>query len=133
VSRAEPGGGGGLVSDADIAEELVGDIADESDTVVELAAPDGNGWLVDAGHRLDEVADATGIELPEEHDYDTVSGLIVDRLGRFPSVGDRVTVALPDGGDAVIDVRTLDRHVAERVRLERLPEAVRPDDEETRA
>ncbi|MDX3784088.1 hemolysin family protein [Streptomyces europaeiscabiei] len=119
----EHGGVAGIVTYEDIAEELVGDIADESDTVTELAVPDGPGWLVDAGRRLDEVADATGIDLPEEEDYDTVAGLVIDRLGRFPAIGDRLTVALPDGGHAVIDVTTLDRHVPERVRLERQPVA----------
>ncbi|MGQ4363048.1 hemolysin family protein [Streptomyces sp. SAS_272] len=118
----EHGGVAGIVTYEDIAEELVGDIADESDTVTELALADGEGWLVDAGRRLDEVADATGVELPEEEDYDTVSGLIVDRLGRFPTIGDRLTVELPDGGRAVIDVHTLNRHVPERVRIERSDE-----------
>ncbi|MDX3617786.1 hemolysin family protein [Streptomyces europaeiscabiei] len=124
----EHGGVAGIVTYEDIAEELVGDIADESDTVTELAVADGAGWLVDAGRRLDEVADATGVELPEEEDYDTVAGLVVDRLGRFPAIGDRLTVDLPDGGLAVIDVRTLDRHVPDRVRLERQP--VREREEE---
>ncbi|MGY3204613.1 hemolysin family protein [Streptomyces sp. TE5632] len=113
----EHGGVAGIVTYEDIAEELVGDIADESDKVTELAVADGEGWLVDAGRRLDEVAEATGVRLPEEDDYETVAGLVVDRLGRFPTVGDRVTVGLPGGGRAVIDVRTLDRHVAERVRI----------------
>ncbi|MFJ7043444.1 hypothetical protein CTU88_39895 [Streptomyces sp. JV178] len=117
----EHGGVAGIVTYEDIAEELVGDIADESDTVVEPAVADGAGWLVDAGRRLDEIADATGLRLPEEDDYDTVAGLVVDRLGRFPAIGDRLTVELPDGGHAVIDVRTLDRHVPDRVRIERLP------------
>ncbi|MFF7842262.1 hemolysin family protein [Streptomyces ossamyceticus] len=116
----EHGGVAGIVTYEDIAEELVGDIADESDTVVEPAVTDGAGWLVDAGRRLDEIADATGVRLPEEDDYDTVAGLVVDRLGRFPAIGDRLTVDLPDGGRAVIDVRTLDRHVPDRVRIERL-------------
>jgi CBS domain containing-hemolysin-like protein len=93
----EHGGVAGIVTYEDIAEELVGDIADESDKVTEVAVADGDGWLVDAGRRLDEVAEATGIELPEEEDYDTVAGLIVDRLGRFPTIGDRLTVALPGG------------------------------------
>ncbi|WP_328360292.1 hemolysin family protein [Streptomyces sp. NBC_00445] len=118
----EHGGVAGIVTYEDIAEELVGDIADETDTITELAVNDGEGWLVDAGRRLDEIADATGIELPEEEDYDTVAGLIVDRLGRFPAIGDRVTVDLPDGGRAVMDVHTLDRHVPERVRIQRSAE-----------
>ncbi|MCI3240615.1 MULTISPECIES: hemolysin family protein [Streptomyces] len=119
----EHGGVAGIVTYEDIAEELVGDIADESDTVTELAVADEDGgWLVDAGRRLDEVAEATGIELPEEDDYDTVAGLIVDRLGRFPAIGDRLTVELSDGGRATMDVLALDRHVPERVRLEKSPE-----------
>ncbi|WP_159765585.1 hemolysin family protein [Streptomyces sp. HM190] len=117
----EHGGVAGIVTYEDIAEELVGDIADESDTVVEPAVADGAGWLVDAGRRLDEIADATGLRLPGDDDYDTVAGLVVDRLGRFPAIGDRLTVDLPDGGHAVIDVRTLDRHVPDRVRIEQLP------------
>ena len=117
----EHGGLAGIVTYEDIAEELVGDIADETETV--LAVADGDGWLVDAGRRLDEVAEATGVELPEEDDFDTVAGLIVDRLGRFPAIGDRITVELPDGGRAALEVRSLDRHVPERVRLRRLTAA----------
>lgn len=129
----EHGGVAGIVTYEDIAEELVGDIADESDTVVALAVADGGGWLVDAGRRLDEVAAATGIELPEEDDYDTVAGLIVDRLGRFPAIADRLTVELSDGGRVTVAVLGLDRHVPERVRIERLPVADVPTAEETTA
>ncbi|MFE3666140.1 hemolysin family protein [Streptomyces sp. NPDC059164] len=111
----EHGGLAGIVTYEDIAEELVGDIADESDTVVELAVADGSGWIVDAGRRLDEIEEATGIALPQESDdYDTLAGLVIDRLGRFPTVGDRLTVS-----GVGIDVRSLDRHVAEYVRIER--------------
>ncbi|MCC5033201.1 hemolysin family protein [Streptomyces sp. WAC 00631] len=109
----EHGGVAGIVTYEDIAEELVGDIADETDTVVRLATADGDGWLVDAGRRLDEVEQATGIALPEEEDYDTVAGLVIDRLGRFPAVGDRLTVE-----GVAIEVLSLDRHVPERVRIE---------------
>ncbi|MEW1928796.1 hemolysin family protein [Streptomyces sp. NPDC088360] len=129
----EHGGVAGIVTYEDIAEELVGDIADESDTVVELAVADGGGWFVDAGRRLDEVADATGIDLPEENDYDTVAGLVVDRLGRFPAIGDRLTVELSDGSRVSVAVLGLDRHVPERVRIERLPAADVPTAEETTA
>ncbi|MEU2073226.1 hemolysin family protein [Streptomyces sp. NPDC013489] len=110
----EHGGVGGVVTYEDIAEELVGDIADESDKVVALAVADGDGWRVDAGRRLDEIEEATGIALPEEDDYDTVAGLVIDRLGRFPTIGDRLMV---DG--VRIEVLSLDRHVPERVRIEK--------------
>ncbi|WP_228973226.1 hemolysin family protein [Streptomyces sp. DH12] len=109
----EHGGVAGIVTYEDIAEELVGDIADETDTVVQLATVDGTGWIIDAGRRLDEVEQATGIALPEEEDYDTVAGLVVDRLGRFPTIGDRLTVQ-----GVTIEVLSVDRHVPERVRIE---------------
>lgn len=115
----EHGGVAGVVTYEDIAEELVGDIADESDTVTRAAVADGPGWLVDAGRRLDEIAEATGITLPQEDDYDTASGLILDRLGRFPAVTDRLDVELADGSTVAIEVLTLDRHVPDRIRLER--------------
>ncbi|MEU2798486.1 hemolysin family protein [Streptomyces sp. NPDC006995] len=119
----EHGSLAGIVTYEDIAEELVGDIADESDTVVELAVADGSGWIVDAGRRLDEIEEATGIALLQESDdYDTLAGLIIDRLGRFPTVGDRLTVS-----GVGIDVRSLDRHVAEYVRIEREDRAAEAD------
>ncbi|QKV93750.1 HlyC/CorC family transporter [Streptomyces sp. NA02950] len=116
----EYGGLAGIVTFEDIAEELIGDIADESDRVVEIAVADGAGWLVNAGCRTDEVEKATGIGLPEGEVYATVAGLVVDRLGRFPAIGDRLTLDLPHGDAVVIEVRSLDRHVPERVRMERL-------------
>ncbi|MEV6260141.1 hemolysin family protein [Streptomyces sp. NPDC051784] len=131
----EHGGVAGVVTYEDIAEELVGDIADESDREMRLAVPDadGAGWLVDAGRRLDEIAEATGVELPEGEDYDTAAGLIVDRLGRFPAVGDRLTLDLADGDRAVIEIRTVDRHVPERVHLARRPAAGTEPAQESRS
>ncbi|MFE2126297.1 hemolysin family protein [Streptomyces amritsarensis] len=119
----EHGGLAGIVTFEDIAEELVGEIADESDRVVPLAVREGNGWLVDAGRRIDEAAEATGIALPEDdEDFETVAGLVIDRLGRLPAIGDELTVDLPDGGRATIEVTAVDRHVPERIRLSRLPD-----------
>ena len=90
----------------------------------------GDGWEVDAELRIDEIALATDLSLPDEDDYDTLAGLILHRLGRFAVPGDVITVELPATLDPAapthvrIEVRTLNRHVPERVRL--IPH--RPDD-----
>ncbi|HRY83434.1 MAG TPA: hemolysin family protein [Candidatus Cloacimonadota bacterium] len=83
------GGTAGLVTMEDILEEIVGDIDDEYDQeesssgVEQISA---NTWLVDADVEIDELADDHGIELPEG-DYETVAGLILDRLEQIPHQG----------------------------------------------
>ncbi len=92
----EYGGTAGVVTLEDVVEEIVGDISDEHDRYGSRLRqrPDGS-WIVSGLLRPDEVADATGIELPEDEAYDTIAGLLVRELGRIPTRGDRVLVPLP--------------------------------------
>jgi CBS domain containing-hemolysin-like protein len=92
----EYGGTAGVVTLEDVVEEIVGDIADEHDRYGSRLRqrPDGS-WMMSGLLRPDEVADATGLRLPEDEDYDTVAGLLVRELGRIPVRGDRVLVPLP--------------------------------------
>ncbi|WP_328334788.1 hemolysin family protein [Kribbella sp. NBC_00382] len=127
----EWGGFAGVLSLEDIAEELVGEIRDEDDLPeAELVEnPDGS-WTLPARWRTDQVAEAIGIQLPEDEDYDTVSGLIMARLGRVPVVQDELVVELPrrfdhDGRPVPTElvrlrVQTVLRHVPGIVVLERL-------------
>jgi len=87
----EFGGFAGVVSLEDLAEELVGEIRDEDDPDEDRIEPLGEGaWRVPGRMRVDEVADTTGVELPPHDSYDTVSGLVLHRLGRTARVGDEV-------------------------------------------
>ncbi|MCP2241444.1 Hemolysin, contains CBS domains [Lentzea aerocolonigenes] len=89
----EFGGFAGVVSLEDLAEELVGEIHDEDDLVADtIAALGEHRWQVPARLRLDEVEDATGVALPEDDAYDTVSGLVLHRLGRVAQPGDEVVL-----------------------------------------
>ncbi|MGW1062727.1 hemolysin family protein [Micromonospora rubida] len=125
----EYGGFAGVITLEDIAEELVGPIRDEDDPPDRAPARQDDGsWVVPARWRIDEVADSTGIALPEAPEYDTLSGLVMRELGRVPEVGDRLEIALVADGDAqtgrraLVEVLAVDRHVADSVRL-RLTEA----------
>ena len=57
--------------------------------------------------------DDIDFELPDEGDYATVAGLVLEHLGRIPSVGDTVTVT-----DWRIEVRSMDRHSITEVALD---------------
>lgn len=86
----EHGGTAGLVTMEDIVEEVVGEIRDEHDVEADgVRRVSANRWLVDASLRPSEVRRATGVNLPEG-EYDTVSGLVMERIGRIPLAGDRI-------------------------------------------
>ena len=90
----EYGGISGLVTTEDLLEELVGEIEDEHDVgeprrVQKLA--DGT-LLVDALLSISDLEDLIGIKLEEEPPYDTLAGLILHKLSRFPERGERVEV-----------------------------------------
>ena len=114
----EYGGTAGVVTLEDVVEEIVGDIADEHDRLGSAARRRRDGSVSVSGMlRPDEVESVTGVELPEHEDYDTVAGLIMQRLGRMAAPGDAVVVPLPRRADDEGD--PLPPQVAE-LRVERL-------------
>lgn len=93
----EYGGHAGVVTLEDVVEEIVGDIADEHDRLGARARQRRDGsWSLSGLLRPDEVEDATGVELPQHEDYDTIGGLVMRELGVVPTAGDRVEVVVPD-------------------------------------
>jgi CBS domain containing-hemolysin-like protein len=93
----EYGGQAGIVTLEDVVEEIVGDIADEHDPRAQQARQLRDGsWSLSGLLRPDEVADLTEVELPEDVDYDTIAGLVLQVLGKVPAVGDTAEVWVPD-------------------------------------
>lgn len=95
----EYGGTTGLVSFEDILEEIVGDIQDEyeptqpeqPEIIVDPAARsaqlEARAYIEDANEALESL----GISLPDDGDYDTVGGYVLDLLGRIPVPGESFT------------------------------------------
>ncbi|MFC4066503.1 hemolysin family protein [Actinoplanes subglobosus] len=123
----EFGGFAGIITLEDVAEELVGEIRDEDDLPEPVIERDGDGWFVPGRARIDEVAEATGVRLPEDDLYDTVSGLLMARLGRLPAVQESIDLELApliddDGeplpqGVATLTVLSVRRRVPDRIAL----------------
>ncbi|SDY12002.1 Hemolysin, contains CBS domains [Amycolatopsis xylanica] len=95
IAIDEYGGTAGLLTIEDVLEEIVGEITDESDTderpdVEELE----NGALrVSSRLGIDDLGELFGLDLEEDHDVETVGGLLAERLGRVPLPGAEAEVA----------------------------------------
>ena len=84
----EYGGTAGLLTMEDILEELVGNIFDEYDDIeVEYKKLDDNTYLIEGSITLNDLKKILDIELPEG-DYDTLSGYLIEKLGRLPEEGE---------------------------------------------
>jgi len=115
----EHGGSAGIVTVEDLVEELVGEIYDETDPDLATVTYDDDGTIVFPGRfPVHDVIDFD-IDLPEG-DYATVAGLVLDREGRFPSVGEVVAV---DGW--LLEIREVARHSIRQIAVRRDPSVER--------
>jgi CBS domain containing-hemolysin-like protein len=91
----EYGGTAGMVTVEDLIEEIVGDVRDEHDDATPDVLRTDNGWRVSGLLRIDEVAEATGFRAPEG-EYDTIGGLVLEKLGHIPARTDTVELTAFD-------------------------------------
>ena len=81
----EYGGTSGIVTIEDILEEIVGEIYDEYDEVIEKYEKiDENTYVFDGSLAVYEVEKVLDIQIPEG-EYDTLSGYLIEELGRIPT------------------------------------------------
>jgi len=79
----------GIITMEDILEEIVGEIYDEYDEVESMVEKkDENTFIINGNVAIYEVEDILDIKI-EEGDYDTLSGYLVEKLGRIPNEKDK--------------------------------------------
>jgi CBS domain containing-hemolysin-like protein len=75
----------GIVTVEDILEEIVGDILDEFDKEEPEVQNISEGvYVVDAQMWVEDINERMKINLPVDESYETIGGLIIDRLGHIP-------------------------------------------------
>jgi CBS domain containing-hemolysin-like protein len=105
----EYGGTSGMVTLEDVLEEIVGEIEDEYDKGPSPVRAEGPGvWRVLARSSIGQVNESLKIELPEGEDYETIAGLVLDRLKRIPREGETlrlgpITITVIGASDRAIE------------------------------
>jgi len=87
----EHGAVSGMITLYDVLEWLVGNVPTEWEDSQEIVKLSANMYRVDGSASIEEVAKELGFELPEDYDYDTISGFIMANLGKIPEEGDSLT------------------------------------------
>jgi len=113
----------GVVTVEDIVEEVVGEIADETDpTSGEIRRLAGGDWFVRGHVAVTDLADY-GLDLPVDSDaYNSVGGFVFAELGRLPRRGDPITAT-----GYSIRVESVRDNRVEAVRIRRRAPEPRPD------
>ena len=92
-------------------EYLLEDEYDEDEELL-IQKVDENTYTVPGGMKLDDINDALDTDFTSE-DYDSIGGLIIEKLDKLPSEGEFVT--LDDGTTLMVEIFSQNR--IEQVRL----------------
>ncbi|HAH38657.1 MAG TPA: hemolysin, partial [Algoriphagus sp.] len=89
----EYGGTSGMMTVEDIVEELFGEIEDEHDSVVLIEEEVAEGvYKFSARLEVDYINETYKLELPEDENYETLGGLIVNHTEGIPEENDVVDI-----------------------------------------
>ena len=101
----------GIVTVEDILEELVGDIMDEFDKEEPDVQKISEGvYVLDAQMWVDDINERLELNLPTDESYETVGGLLIDRLGHIPQhPGEKVEIE--EGGATLVVIQMHGRRI----------------------
>lgn len=109
----EYGGNVGIVTIEDLIEEVVGEIEDEYDDEIddEIIVVKEDEYIVDGSARLDDIGDLIGV-IMESEEFDSVGGLVIGELGRFPEQNEEVKI-----NNIKFVVEEIDKNRIKKVRI----------------
>lgn len=78
----------GVATLYDVLKWIMGEIPEEYEEEKEFEKISSDTYKVGGSVDIEELAEKLGMELPEEYEYDTVSGFVMANLGKIPEKGD---------------------------------------------
>jgi CBS domain containing-hemolysin-like protein len=84
----EHGGTSGLVTYSDFLSWLLGEMVEEWSPESDIKAVGKNIYLIDASVNIEVLAQKFGLKLPEDYEYSTLGGYLMDQFKGIPSRGD---------------------------------------------
>lgn len=124
----EYGGTAGIVTLEDLIEAVMGNIQDEYDDEKQLITKiDENTYDAAGEADPEEVFGLFEIELPEDHEYVTISGFVTDKLGYIPEGTELLPPSVEYEGIRLTVIQVEDRTIL-KIRAAKLPEPT--EDEE---
>lgn len=124
----EYGGLSGIITMNDILEEIVGDFDDDEMYEEEIVAVSDNIWRIKGVATLEDISHALNIKLPEQDDFDTLGGLIINELKAIPNNADLPPIEVYGLKLQVLEVRA--RRI-EWVLVEKLSQTVDEEIDQT--
>lgn len=116
----EYGGTAGIITLEDIIEAIVGNIQDEYDDEKQMINNIGDDTYDVAGEaNPEDVFELFGVELPEDHEYETISGFVTDKLGYIPEGTEIIPPTVEYEGVKLVVLQVEDRNIL-KIRVSRI-------------
>lgn len=105
----------GIITPMDVLQAIAGDFVEGAEAEAKITTRDDGSLLVAGWMPADEFAAHIGIMLDADPDYQTVAGLVIEKMGSLPKLGEHVTF----GGWRIevidLDGRRIDKLLVQKI------------------
>ncbi len=102
----------GMISMDDILDALIGDVTEYNQEDYSIVQREDGTWLADGSYPYFEFLHYFNLEQPEEVDYNTLAGFVLEKLQHIPTVGEKFA-----WGDFELEVIDMDERRIDKIMI----------------